>query len=192
MKTLFLLLSLFSITVSAQISDSFGADRNIVPEVSMSQYLVASSSEFPAIQTYGLATCVGVFLYDANLRQGALMHVAAGNDIQAALDLVLSDMEANGSTSENITAQLFGGWDSSMGDGMGIHYTSDQMVESLLSELDERQIIVTQNSTLTKKSDVDQGAPSILNLEMDLSNGAVYPYSQTVPFYRGDISRPMP
>ncbi len=192
MRTLFLILCVFSISTSAQISESFGADRNTVPEVSMSHYLVASSAEFPALQTYGLATCVGVFLYDATLRHGALMHVAAGNDISRALDLALSEMEARGSTNENITAQLFGGWDSSMGEDTGLHYTSDQMVESLLSELDERQIMVTQNSTLTKKSDVDRGAPSILNLEFDLTTGAVYPYSQSVPFYLGDISQPMP
>lgn len=192
MKTLAVILSLFSSLTFADIPDYMGPDRSTVPEVMMGNFIVASFKEYPALQTYGLATCVAVTLYDQVQQQGALLHVSAATNIQAAMELAIADMVTNGTSPENIQAQLHGGWDVSMGADEGLRYTSDLIVAGVLNFLSQQNIPVVQNSTLTTKTAVNQGAPAIINIELDLRNGAVYQYIQTVPYARGDISHPMP
>lgn len=191
MKTLIAIFSLISIVAKADIMSSQVTDRSDVPEVSVGSYVVGAVYQFPAIQTIGLATCVGVTLYDSTRRQGAIMHVSGMTDIPAALNQVLNEMINNGSLIQNIQVQLHGGWDRSMGDA-GINFTSDIMVSTLLSELNARQIPVVLNQTLVTKEQMNQGAAININIELDLMTGAVYQYSQTEPYFGGDISRRMP
>jgi len=181
----------YALVILSFISIVAKADRTDIPEVSIGHFIVGSITDFPAIQTYGLSTCIGVTLYDSSRRQGALLHVSSPVDIPLALEKVLSEMENNGSAIQNIQAQLYGGWDISM-DNAGLHFTSELMANTLLSELNNRGVSVIANQTLVTKTQIQQGASYNINIELDLMTGAVYQFSQTVNYFSGDISRKMP
>ena len=166
-------------------------DRSEVPEVMMNQYLVASANQYPAIQTYGVATCIAVILYGRHNQTGALMHVSVSTNISEALKLVLNEMEQR-TGAVQLEATLLGGWADSMGADSGMTYESDRMVDELVRELRKENVLIVENSTLLEKDDAQAGRSAILNLELDLATGQVFHYEQTIPFSGGEIASPMP
>lgn len=172
------------------------ADDASIPEVMMNQYLVASNKNFSAIQTYGVATCIVVTLYDSYLKQGALLHLSASSDIKNSIELVLQELGARGSQRANLKAQILGGWADSVAIGMGMgestHYDSQRMAIEILAELQRDRIIVTKNMAPTEWSDIENGRPAILNIEINLTTGDVYLYNQDVDFSGGQIGQPLP
>lgn len=186
MKTLILLCSLFSYCTFAS------QDRAEVPEILAGYYLVTNSSTHSAIQAYGIATCIGVTLFDGVNGVGAFMHVAGATDIPNAVSLVLSEMKNAGASADNLSVKLYGGWDNSIGEAEGTTYTSAQMIQSLLKEFSLRKISATEVSTLVTKEEADAGAQTSLNIELDLFSGQVYDFTPDVSFSGTDVSRPMP
>ena len=88
-------------------------------KVGMAEYKVMES---PALLTsIGLGSCIGLVLYDAINKIGALAHIMLPKQSEAknksnpakfadtSIDLMLAEMEAHGSCSRNIKAKLFGG-----------------------------------------------------------------------------------
>lgn len=93
----------------------------------MSQKLRIGISEFKTtaapdtLLTYGLGSCLGIILYDADLKTGGLAHTLlpeprSGVDIErktkfvtTATQLMLDEMLSLGCKKENIVAKLFGG-----------------------------------------------------------------------------------
>lgn len=185
----FLLTLILSFSLHA---DPSAEDRASVPEVMMNHYLVASVKEFPAIQTYGVATCVAVLLYDHQKQVGAIMHVSASTDIPQALNIVLNEIEQKAGTQVKLEASLLGGWDNSMGEDSGMTYESGRMVSQLISGLNQESIPIVQNETLVTKEKSQGGWPAILNMEINLSNGEIVYFEQVVEYSGGDISVPMP
>lgn len=189
MNLLSIVFLVFSLQVSA---DNSVEDRASVPEVMMNHYLVGANSEFPALQTYGVATCVGVILYDPYAQVGAIMHVSASTNIVHALGIVLNELEQKAGGPLKLKATLLGGWDNSMGEDTGMTYESGRMVRELVVELRKENILIVENRTLVTKKQVDDGYPAILNMEVDLVTGQISSFEQTVPYEGGDISLPMP
>lgn len=167
------------------------ADRAAVPEILQDQFAIASAAEYPALQTYGVTTCVAVTLYDVQLHQGALLHVSASTKIPEALRLVLEQLKQRGTDPADLQAQLWGGWGDSLAPE-GLPLRSKAMVQELLASLAGERIRVAHNSTLVEKSDVDKGAPALLNVELDLSSGSVYLYQQTIPYGGVSPAQPLP
>lgn len=167
-------------------------DRAEVPEVAIGHYLLASSGEYVALQTSGLGPCVAVTLYDQQAQQGALLHVSAPVDIGPALAQIIQEFKHRGGDPTQLVAQLLGGWDDSLGALDGTRYESARMVNQILVELAKHQILVVKNSTLTTMTDLNNGAPLILDIELDLQTGEVYRYQPSVAFSGGEISSPMP
>ncbi len=167
-------------------------DRANVPEVMMNHYLVASSKEFPAVQTYGVATCVAVVLYDRHSSTAAIMHVSASTNIAEALNIVLNAIEQKAGTEVRLEASLLGGWDNSMGEDTGMVYESSRMVSQLIAGLNSESISVVRNETLITKQKSNAGLPAILNIEIDLATGEISYFDQVVSYSGGDISVSMP
>lgn len=185
MKTWIVILSFFSLSAMAQ-------DRAEVPEVLSGYYLVATSLQYPAIQAYGIASCIAVTLFDGVNGVGAVMHVAGATDIPKALNIVLEEMKAGGALLENVHAQLSGGWDDSMGEGSGIGYASDRMLKSLKRELSRKHISYVEASTLVTKAEADTGANTSLNIELDLYTGQVDEFQPSISFSGGSVTKLMP
>ncbi len=85
----------------------------------MAEYKVVTS---PALLTsIGLGSCIGLVLYDAINKIGALAHIMLPKQSEAknksnpakfadtSIDLMLAEMEARGAFKRNIKAKLFGG-----------------------------------------------------------------------------------
>jgi chemotaxis protein CheD len=88
-------------------------------KVGMAEYKVKES---PALLTsIGLGSCIGLALYDAVNKIGALAHIMLPRQSEArnkanpakfadtVIDLMLAEMEARGSIKRHITAKVFGG-----------------------------------------------------------------------------------
>ncbi|MBU0714820.1 MAG: chemotaxis protein CheD [Verrucomicrobia bacterium] len=88
-------------------------------KVGMAEYKVVTS---PALLTsIGLGSCIGLVLYDAINKIGALAHIMLPKQSEAknksnpakfadtSIDLMLAEMEARGAFKRNIKAKLFGG-----------------------------------------------------------------------------------
>jgi len=88
-------------------------------KVGMAEYKVM---ENPAVLTsIGLGSCIGIVLYDAINKLGALAHIMLPRQSEAknksnpakfadtSIDLMLADMEKKGSFKRNIKAKVFGG-----------------------------------------------------------------------------------
>jgi len=88
-------------------------------KVGMAEYKVMES---PALLTsIGLGSCIGLVLYDAINKIGALAHIMLPRQSEAknksnpakfadtSIDLMLAEMEARGSCKRNIKAKMFGG-----------------------------------------------------------------------------------
>lgn len=182
-------LSLISLSAVADLAE----DREDVPEVDIGHYLVATNYEYVAIQTYGISTCIAVTIYDRTLKVGALLHVSSGVHIRRALDNIFLELQGQGVQISNLEVRLNGGWSQSMDQfSMGMVYDSDRMVRELLEYFIKHKIEVVENSTLTELSDLDNGRPAIINVELNLEDGRVYFYNQTVFFKKGSVSYPMP
>ena len=88
-------------------------------KVGMAEYKVRVS---PALLTsIGLGSCIGLVLYDAINKIGALAHIMLPRQSEAknksnpakfadtSIDLMLAEMEARGAFKRNIKAKMFGG-----------------------------------------------------------------------------------
>ncbi|MFH0772408.1 MAG: chemotaxis protein CheD [Candidatus Omnitrophota bacterium] len=87
--------------------------------VGMAEYKVASNPA--ALTSIGLGSCIGIVLYDAFNKLGALAHVMLPRESEAkdksnpakfadtAIELILEEMEKRGSLKRNIKAKIFGG-----------------------------------------------------------------------------------
>ena len=88
-------------------------------KVGMAEYKVVAS---PALLTsIGLGSCIGIVLYDAINKIGALAHIMLPKQSEAknksnpakfadtSIDLMLAGMEVRGSFRRNIKAKIFGG-----------------------------------------------------------------------------------
>lgn len=165
-------------------------DRAQVPEVLQDQYLVASASEYPAIQTFGVTTCIAVTIYDPQLRQGAMLHVSASTNIPQAVTNVIEELRRRGSNSLNLQVQMYGGWGDSMSGDPNLHYNSRQMANQLYFELSQTGAVIIQNVTVTEITDTDR--PAIYDVELNLQNGAVYRFLPSIPYNRASPARPLP
>lgn len=187
--TLFISLFVLNLAQAAPLA----VDRADVPEVAMGHYLIGSASTQPLLQTVGLATCVGVSIYDPQLRQGALLHVTASSLVHESISEVLRRLTAQGSLENRLQVQMYGGWARSMGlPGDAFEYESDRVVGELLAEFERRQILVLQNVTLATPALLEKGRPAVFNLEMNFTTGQVYRFQPSVN-YRGPVhSQPLP
>ena len=88
-------------------------------KVGMTEFKVARNPE--RLMTLGLGSCVGVVLYDAFNKIGGLAHIMLPRQSEAkdksnpakfadaAIELMLTEMEKAGSFKNNIKAKIFGG-----------------------------------------------------------------------------------
>ena len=175
---------------TAHATQNLARDSARVPEILQDQYLVATSTEHPAIQTWGVTTCIAVTLYDPALKLGAMMHVSASTDIPVAVATVVDRLVSRGSHPFNLQAQLLGGWGDSMSGDSSIHFESRRMANQLYFELAQKGTVIVRNETVTEKSDTNR-AP-ILDLEFNLQTGAVYRYQPSVFYSAPSPALPLP
>ncbi|MDD0853327.1 hypothetical protein HBN50_09475 [Halobacteriovorax sp. GB3] len=61
---------------------SYSRDLGIEPEVFQREYIHTSHIKHKKIQTYGLSTCVALFLYDTTRKEAVLAHLDASVDLE--------------------------------------------------------------------------------------------------------------
>lgn len=87
--------------------------------IGISEYKIAAA---PAtLVTYGLGSCLGIILYDAEMKSGGMAHTLlpeprTGMDterktkfVTTAIQLMLNELVAQGCQQKNLVAKLFGG-----------------------------------------------------------------------------------
>ena len=181
--SLFALNLISIVAVAGGFNTQLASDDPETPEVGIGQYLVASSSQYAAIQTAGVGPCIAVTLHDENAEVGALLHVSSAVHVYEAIQTVVSELVSKGADISAVKAQLLGGWDDSMAlPGSIGSYDSDRMVQQLREALSAYQIKVTRDITLVKPSEIGPSRPMNLNVELDLSSGSAYLYQQSVEY----------
>jgi chemotaxis protein CheD len=127
--------------------------------------------------TYGLGSCLGIILYDAEAKSGGMAHTLLPHPrpgmeterktkfVSTAIQLMLEDLLAQGCRQENLTAKLFGG---------------ANMFSGLQSP--DKETIGQRNIRMAKETLAEIGIPLVAEdtggtfgrtLEFDLSSGQV-------------------
>ncbi|MGE0631530.1 MAG: hypothetical protein AB7O96_03935 [Pseudobdellovibrionaceae bacterium] len=141
----------------------------------MNQFMIASAVDFPAMQTYGLTGCIAVFIYDSEMRLGALTHVSAPTDIPTSMKRIFDRFKYMGGNFKTTTATLIGGWSKST-DSFS---ASPAMLKKIKKALAGKKIKIAKEETLFNEN-------VIRNVEIDLWDGRVYEYKESVPYIKRD------
>jgi len=78
-------------------------DLSGIPEVSQREYILVVEGQFDFVQTYGMATCVGLVIFDKDKNQTLLAHIDAATNLERELPRAIRSL------SENSTVSLVGG-----------------------------------------------------------------------------------
>ena len=142
----------------------------------MAEYKVVAS---PALLTsIGLGSCIGIVLYDAINKIGALAHIMLPRHsdakdqsnpakfVDTAIDLMLAEMEARGAFKRNIKAKMFGGANMFPGvQGKILMNVGARNAAAVKEELTKRKIAVVAE---------DLGGHCGRTIIFDTRNGAVH------------------
>jgi|SRR5581483_77041 len=140
--------------------------------VTMNQMAVASASEAASIRTPGVATCIAVFLYDAERRIGALAHVGPNDEPRIFTNRLIDAALRAGAG--RMDAQLIGGWNTKPIESLaGFQSTSPAILAGIKSALAARNIPVRREETLIVPFGNER---AVRNLSLDLGNGVVSDY----------------
>ena len=161
-----------ALLLSLSLAASARAERPVVI-VTMNQMAVASDAEASSIRTPGVATCIAVFLYDAQRRIGALAHVGPNDEPRIFTQRLINAALAAGAG--RLDAQLIGGWNTSPIESLaGFQSTSPSILAGIKTALAARKIPIRREETLTIPFQNDRKA--IRNLSLDLDSGIVSDY----------------
>ncbi|WP_157679921.1 hypothetical protein [Bacteriovorax sp. DB6_IX] len=103
MLSLFIILQSFVAFATSELP--YMEDRLGIPEVSQREYIVANAHQYDFVQTYGMATCVALVLFDTDSNQVFLAHIDAAVNLKRELPRALKNF------STDIQALLIGGQD---------------------------------------------------------------------------------
>lgn len=164
------------------------SDQAGIPEVRMNEFIVTEAGRHPLIQTYGVATCVALVLYDSRTGATGLAHFSASIHVERSVRLMLERMGSLGQ-GHRVEAQLLGGWKN----------WSEQTVTDLERALKKFKVRVVRREVLLPggpkgldllPTDGSFQTPSNLSLIVDLTKQAqVSDYVETTP---SSIISPIP
>lgn len=60
---------------------ALSSDSPSIPEVAQREYIFTHSAEYPQVQTYGLATCIGLSIFQRESQYGLLAHIDARTEL---------------------------------------------------------------------------------------------------------------
>lgn len=175
---------LLSASLSMALRES--RDRGVVPEIPMNQFMIASAVDFPAIQTYGVATCIAVVIYDSELQLGAIAHISASTKITTSLKTILSQFTYLGGNLKKTTVHLFGGWGPGMDGETGTKSTSPLMLAEVKKFLKAKKIPVVYEDTLYNGRLSPPNKKSMHAIELDLWTGEVSEYIENTPYIKNN------
>lgn len=157
-------------------------DNEMTPEVQMNEYILASASQFPVIQTYGATTCVILILSNVKTKMAVLAHVSAAVNVRESVKQIISDLKKTKNSLVDVRAEIYGGWKNS----------SELIVKDIKSALKSEKIKLVKDEALrfvgpnlkdplALLSNTPQAADSMINVQLDVSKGAASYYVESVP-----------
>lgn len=93
---------LFALILTGWAQHVIANDRGIEPEVFQREYILTSGSIHKEVQTYGVNTCVALYLYDEN-GVAIVAHLDASTKVKKEIPNLLKNLGSN------ITAKVYGG-----------------------------------------------------------------------------------
>ncbi|MDE2293243.1 MAG: hypothetical protein KGL53_14265 [Elusimicrobia bacterium] len=156
--------------LSVVLSAALAAAAAPPPEVVMGEYVVARAPDTPEVRTFGVGPCLALALYDPEAKVGALAHVSPMDDIAPSVDEIMRDLLRAGADPRRMTARVVGGWRG--GAGLGVHWTSPDMLRRLRESLRRWALVPDVSRTLVTVDLGSSGAGTLHNLRLDLETGA--------------------
>lgn len=177
-----LLVVLLACASGASASPRLYPDSPDSPEVDIDEYIIARAGERDSVQTYGVATCIALSLFDETTFTGSLAHFSATADVPKSVERILAGFPGlRREQRRRLKARLIGGWKNGPGElTTDVKWTSPDIHAALTAALRSQGIDVVQDETL-----VVPGAPGVVstrNLVLELATGGLYDYRQTVEF----------
>ena len=137
------------------------------------EYIIASENNDRFIGTVDIRTCRALALYNADLKDGVIMHFTPGCDVSGSMEEVVEDLEGRGWDVDrnNIEATMIGGHRFT---GEGEEWMNYELAEELDNEVSERGWKVSRFSEAPTAKPLKEFGLEGKSIVMDTETGEVF------------------